>query len=392
VACDWWKRRSFQNGETPGPGGARIRLRFGLRENHEEDPPNNLIAVGGKRPEGRAEDEGRNAMRKHAGALASFLILLVAAVIVSCAKPYHAETEHYYFVATNINLPYWQEAQAGFLDAAKALGVKADLVGPETYDPGAEATIFRDLVDKQPSGICLSAARTDFFRADIDKAILTGVPVICVDADVPESKRVLYIGTDNVRAGKESVKRMAALAAKGNIIVITIPGQKNLDDRLAGVADALKNFPALKLTKIVDDKGDWRNAFDQISDMILKKEKIDGIICLEAAGGPGAADALSRFDMAGKLPIVAFDKDPKTLDLIEKGAISSTIAQKPYVMSYYGMKFLDDLHHNAVREFKDWRTAPASPLPSWVDTGTAMVDKNNLAAFRETMASLPKPQ
>ncbi len=330
-------------------------------------------------------------MRKHAGALASFLILLVAAVIGSCAKPYHEETEKYYFVATNVNLPYWQEAQAGFMDAATALGVKAELVGPATYDPGAEATMFRDIVDKQPAGICLSAARTDFFRADIDKAILSGIPVICVDADVPESKRVLYIGTDNVKAGRESVKRMAALAPKGNIVVITIPGQRNLDDRLAGVADALKNYPALKLMKILDDKGDWRSAFDQISDMILKKEKFDGIICLEATGGPGAADALNRFDMTGKLPIVAFDKDPKTLDLIERGAISSTVAQKPYVMSYYGLKFLDDLHHNAVKEFKDWRVAPAAPLPTWVDTGTAVVDKSNLAAFREAMASHPKP-
>jgi ribose transport system substrate-binding protein len=330
-------------------------------------------------------------MRKHAGALASFLILLVAAVIGSCAKPYHEETEKYYFVATNVNLPYWQEAQAGFMDAARALGVKAELVGPATYDPGAEATMFRDIVDKQPAGICLSAARTDFFRADIDKAILSGIPVICVDADVPESKRVLYIGTDNVKAGRESVKRMAALAPKGNIVVITIPGQRNLDDRLAGVADALKNYPALKLMKILDDKGDWRSAFDQISDMILKKEKFDGIVCLEATGGPGAADALNRFDMTGKLPIVAFDKDPKTLDLIERGAISSTVAQKPYVMSYYGLKFLDDLHHNAVKEFKDWRVAPAAPLPTWVDTGKAVVDKSNLAAFREAMASHPKP-
>jgi len=201
-------------------------------------------------------------MRKHAGALASFLILLVAAVIGSCARPYHEETEKYYFVATNVNLPYWQEAQAEFMDAARALGVKAELVGPATYDPGAEATMFRDIVDKQPAGICLSAARTDFFRADIDKAILSGIPVICVDADVPESKRVLYIGTDNVKAGRESVKRMAALAPKGNIVVITIPGQRNLDDRLAGVADALKNYPALKLMKILDDKGDWRSAFD----------------------------------------------------------------------------------------------------------------------------------
>src|SRR5260370_13374783 len=98
---------------------------------------------------------------------------------------------------------------------------------------------------------------------------------------------------------------MAGLAGKGNIVVITIPGQRNLDDRLAGVADALKNFPALKLTKILDDKGDWRSAFDQISDLILKKEKIDGIICLEATGGPGAADALNRFDMAVKVAICA---------------------------------------------------------------------------------------
>jgi ribose transport system substrate-binding protein len=331
-------------------------------------------------------------MRKNAGVLACFLILLVAAIIGACAKPYHEETERYYFVATNINLPYWQEAQAGFLAAARNLKVRAELVGPETYDPGAEATMFRNIVEKQPSGICLSAARTDFFKADIDKAVAAGIPVICVDADVPESNRVLYIGTDNVKAGRESVKRMAALAPKGNIVVITIRGQHNIDDRLTGVADALKNYPALKLTEILDDKGDWRNAFDQISDLILKKEKMDGIICLEATGGPGAADALKRFDMAGKLPIVAFDKDPKTLDLIESGAIASTIAQKPYVMSYYGLKFLDDLHHNAVKEFKDWRTAPASPLPGWVDTGTAVVDKSNLAAFREAMAALPKPQ
>ncbi len=331
-------------------------------------------------------------MRKNAVALASFLILLVAAVMGSCARPYHEENEYYVFVSTNINLPYWQEAQAGFLDAATALGVKGELIGPATYDPGAEAGMFRDIVEKHPAGICLSAARPEFFRAYIDKAVAEGIPVICVDADVPESRRVLYIGTDNFKAGRESLKRMATLVpGKGNIVVITIPGQRNLDDRVAGVADALKNFPALKLTKIIDDKGDWRNAFDQISEMILKKEKIDGIICLEAAGGPGAADALNRFDMAGKLPIVAFDKDPKTLELIEKGSIAATIAQKPYVMSYYGLKFLDDLHHNAVREFKDWRTAPAAPLPSMVDTGTAVVDKNNLTAFREAMAAHPKP-
>ena len=332
-------------------------------------------------------------MGKYGITLSCFLILLVATVIVACAKPYHEENERYFFVATNINLPYWQEAQAGFLDAARALGVKAEMNGPATYDPSGEVGIFRQIVEQHPAGICLSAARPEIFQADIDKAIAQGIPVICVDADVPNSKRVLYIGTDNFKAGRESLKRMAALiSGRGNIVVVTIPGQGNLDDRLAGVVDALKNFPSLKLSKILDDKGDLRNAYDQISELLQKKEKTDGIICLEATGGPGAASALHRLDLEGKVPIVAFDKDPETLGLIEKGAIASTIAQKPYVMSYYGLKFLDDLHHNAVKEFKDWRTAPAAPLPTWVDTGTAVVDKSNLAAFREALSALPKSQ
>jgi len=60
-------------------------------------------------------------------------------------------------------------------------------------------------------------------------------------------------------------------------------------------------------------------------------------------------------------------------------------------MSCYGLKFLDDPHHNAVHEFKDWRTSPTSPMPAWVDTGTAIVDKENLAIFREALAAHPRP-
>ncbi len=331
-------------------------------------------------------------MSKHGARLVLVFVFVGAVLIASCAKPYHEQNERYVFVATNIGLPYWQEAQAGFLDAAKVLGVKAELKGPEGYAPNAELVIFRQVVEENPAGICLSAARPEIFQAEIDKAMSQGIPVICVDADVPESKRVLYIGTDDFKAGRESLKQMAALLHDhGSIVVLAIPGQRNLDDRVAGVADALRNFPEIKLTKILDNKGDARTSSDEVSELMQSKEKVDGIICLEAAGGSGAAQALHGLNMEGKLPIVAFDDDPATLDGIDRGAIAATIAQKPYVMSYYGLKFLDDLHHNAVHQFKDWHTAPAAPLPTIVDTGTVVVDKSNLKLYREALASHPKP-
>src|ERR1700687_4518028 len=352
----------------------------------------NFPMVRANAPARQTECERRIPMRRHGATLVAVFIFAGAALIASCAKPYHEEVERYVFVATNINLPYWKEAEAGFLDAAKTLGVKGELIGPATHDPSAEVGMFRKIVEQQPAGICLSAARPEIFRAEIDKAVAHGIPVIFVDADVPDSMRVLYIGTDNFKAGRESLKGMAALIpGKGTIAVISIPGQHNLDDRLAGVADALKNFPALKLTSILDDKGDARNAFDQVSELIQKKEKVNGIICLEATGGSGAAGALHRFNMEAKLPIVAFDTDPETLDWIDRGATTATITQKPYVMSYYGLKFLDDLHHNAVHQFNDWRTAIAPPTPTFVDTGTVVVDKRNLKIYRESLVAHPKP-
>src|SRR5712692_2339872 len=310
------------------------------------------------------------------------------AAIASC----HEVEERYIFVGFNTGLPYWQEAEAGFKDAAKQMGVKVELTGPAAYSPDEELAAFQQAVCQKPSGILLAASAAELFRSPINSAIEQGIPVICMDADSPESKRILFIGTDNFRAGQEIGRRIGGLLkVKGNVVVVTVLGPFNLDDRPRGVEEALKKFPGMKLTQAIDDRADSRNAYDTISALMQSKDKPDGIICLEASGGAGTADALHRLDLTGKIPIVAFDKDPETLDWIQRGAIAATVVQKPYVMSYYGLKFLDDLHHNAVHEYKDWRTAPASPMPAWVDTGTAIVDKNNLAIFRESLAAHPKP-
>jgi ribose transport system substrate-binding protein len=318
-------------------------------------------------------------------------IVLLAVIAVGCQKAYHDPNERYVLVATNINLPYWQEAAAGLTDIGKNTGVKVDLVGPTTFSPSEELTAFQQIVAQHPAGIMVSVADPKLFKDPIDNAILQGIPVICIDADAPESRRVLFIGTDNFRAGQDSGNRMATLlGGQGRVVIVTLIGQRNSEERVRGVTDALKKYPGVQVIQTIDDKGDARVAEDAIAALLTKKEKIDGIICLEASGGEGAADALHRLDMTEKIRIVAFDKDPQTLEGIERKWITATVVQKPYVMAYYGVRFLDDLHHNVVHEFKDWATAPAAPLPTFVDTGTAVIDSSNLAAFQKALAEHPK--
>lgn len=308
----------------------------------------------------------------------------------SCQAPYHEDQERYVFVASNIHLPYWEEAQAGLRDVAKQMGVKAEMVGPEKFDPQEQLKAFQDVVNSKPAGILISVTRPDLLQDAINSAVEQGIPVITVDSDAPTSKRLMFVGTDNFRAGMESGKRMGEiLKGQGQLVVVTIPGQLNLDERARGMNEALKKYPGVKLAQTIDDKGDPRVANDSISALLKAKAKIDGIICLEASGGSGAAEALHRVD--AKIPIVGFDKDPETLDWIDRDGITATVTQKPYVMAYYAIKFADDLHHNAVHEFKDWRTSPAPAMPSWVDTGTVVVDKSNVKVFREALAAHPKP-
>src|SRR5438045_2234033 len=310
--------------------------------------------------------------------------------MASCQSSYHEENERYVFVASNVNLPYWQEAQAGLTDAAKQMGVKAELTGPEKFDPQEQLQAFQKVVQSKPAGILISVTRPELLQDAINGAIAQGIPVIAVDSDAPNSKRVTFVGTDNFRAGGESARRMAdILKGQGQIVIISIPGQLNLDERARGVNDTLKKYPGLKITQTLDNKGDPRVANDAVAALLKAKTKIDGMICLEASGGSGAAEALHRMDV--KIPIVGFDKDPETLDWIDRDGITATVTQKPYVMAYYALKFADDLHHNAVHDFKDWRTAPAPPIPTFVDTGTAVVDKRNVKEFREALAAHPKP-
>src|SRR5579859_583679 len=241
-----------------------------------------------------------------------FPAILLTGVLTSCAPAYHEKEERYVFVAFNTSLPYWQEAAAGLEDSAKQLGVKAELTGPANFSTNEEVTAFQQAVGQKPAGILLSAANPETFRDPINVAIQVGIPVICVDADSPESKRITFVGTDNFRAGQESGRRMGdLLKGKGNVVIITIPGQYNLGERVRGVEDALKKYPGVKITKTIDDKGDSRIAYDMISPLLQGKDKLDGIIDSKLRGAKGRLTRCIAWTWTARFPSWRLTRIPR---------------------------------------------------------------------------------
>ncbi len=308
----------------------------------------------------------------------------IALATVGCAgKTGHKSNEKYYLICANVKLPYWQAAASGLYRAAKDLDVTAEAKGPDTYDAQAEQAAFQAAVAKNPAGLLVSAADPNLMKADIDAAIAKGIPVITIDSDTPDSKRLVFIGTNNRQAGLMGARRaVKELNGRGNVVVYTMPGQANLEERLHGYKDVFGENPGIKIVDTVDMKGDPRVAFDRTSDILDKgKLKPDAFVCLEAISCKEVADVLDRKKISGKV-IVAMDTDQGTMDWIKKGMIAATIAQKPFTMAYYGLKMLGDLALNKPATLdRNWAQDAQSPLPGFIDTGATLIDKTNVDAF-----------
>lgn len=309
------------------------------------------------------------------------LVFLGAAICLLAGCSRHDNEERYILVTVNPKLEYWQAAQAGLTKAAAQYGVKMDVRGPESYDPAAEVAEFRNTFGLKPAGLLVSVADAKLMQPAIDDAIAAGIPVITIDSDAPNSKRLYFIGTNNRNAGVTGGKRLVEkLHGKGNVVFFTIP-QTNVDERLAGYKDVLASSPGIKIVEVVNTNGDAGNALDSTQKYVRdKKLKIDAFVCLEATAAKNVAEALKRENATDRL-VIAMDTDQDTLDLIKAGAIDSTISQKPFTMAFYGMKALDEIHHNPVDLKKDRSFDSFSPFPAFVDTGSTLVDKSNVDQY-----------
>jgi ribose transport system substrate-binding protein len=313
-------------------------------------------------------------------------VALFVTSLLSCAA--HDSNEYYVFVAANLQVPYWQAAGAGFTKAAGLFKVRADFVGPNSYDPKAERDALDQAVQQKATGILLGVTDPVLLQDSIDKAIAAGIPVITMDSDAPASKRLFFIGTNNYAAGVSGGMRLAEeLKGKGNVVVFTMPDQRNMQDRLRGYRDTLEHA-GIKITRVVDIQGDPRIAFDTTTQILGKeKDQVDAFACLEAQSGKEVAGVLNSYKITDKV-VVAMDTDPETLDWIKKGGIAATIAQKPYTMAFVGMQMLDNLYHQKPPSLEtDWSKDSFAPIPSFVDTGSALIDKNNVDSFLQAKQS-----
>src|SRR3984885_15133615 len=136
------------------------------------------------------------------------LLTVVLPLLGGCTR--HSKSEQYYLIATNTAVPYWKTAADGFAAAGAQYWDSVDTRGPAGLNPQAEVEEFRAMVARKPAGILVSVANSKLMAPEIDAAIAAGISVITIDSDAPTSKRLYFIGTNNLEAGKLGGRRLVS--------------------------------------------------------------------------------------------------------------------------------------------------------------------------------------
>lgn len=260
----------------------------------------------------------------------SLLVLAVLALPVTAVDPPAApEKLTFAFCPKMLDNPVFNYARTTAERRAKELGdVEILWQAPQEGDAAKQAQILEGLIARRVHGIAVSCNEPSALVEPINRAVGAGIPVICFDSDSPDSKRITFYGVNDYEVGRELARRLAQLMdGRGSVAMLTgVPGATNLEERMRGARDVLKEHPEIEIVTVQACEDDVAKSVSQIEAVMRGYPDLGG--WLMVGGWPlFAAGSLDMIDPPGRTKVVAVDALPQQWPYLESRRVQVLIAQ-----------------------------------------------------------------
>jgi ABC-type sugar transport system substrate-binding protein len=291
--------------------------------------------------------------------------------------------EEYVWVSANANLALFAAHDHPALRiAGEELGVKVTVAGPDSIDIPSLIAAIDQTTARRPAGMMVVGWDPSALVPPINKAVESGVAVVCVDADVPASKRMAFIGTDwrdlGVRQAEAMVKALAG--RKGKVALLGLIEQEIDQRAFAGFREVAERA-GLTVLEPQQDRGNQPEAARVAAALLQAHPDLVGMAGFDSESGPGIGQAIKEARKAGQVLGTSVEAEEQHLRLIEEGVLTACVGQKRELFTYQGVKALFDIVHPRVHFTKDDRKAGVVPVPEVYYTGTYTVTRENVEYF-----------
>lgn len=296
-------------------------------------------------------------------------------------------------VYPNVEKYFWEQIENGIKKAEnqfEAYGLKVIRSYINSYDIEEQEKAVQQLIkNHEIQGLAIVPVHPSKLNPLINRLVDNGTPAVTFDSDAPSSKRMCFVGEDNVKGGSIAGKLMTLfLGGRGKVAVLR--GQRDMlaiQQRISGFIEKITNeFPDIEIARFYDMYDNRENYEKNIKDIvaqiidsnkILNKAKASNSDKAansdDAANSNGTSDrvesslsvdgeingifvtnalvnivgeAIRNSGNPGNIKLIGFDYSDEIDSLIREDVISATICTDLEFEGYEAIKLLFE----AIRE------------------------------------------
>jgi ribose transport system substrate-binding protein len=276
-------------------------------------------------------------------------------------------------VTINQQALFFNQINEGANAEAKKQGAQLVIFNANNQ-PTAQNSAIEDYVAQKVDAIIVIAIDVNGIKPAITTAKQAGIPVIAIDARIPNGDNATFIGVDNKSAGEQIGKYVVEWSQKNDKkLKIGFVGALNSaiqNERLDGFKAALQ---AGKINATFADTVDGQNVQDVA--LTASENLLTGnpdLNAIYATGEPalvGSISALTSQNRTKDISLFGWDLTEQAIRGIDEGWIVAVVQQDP---AQEGRRAVD-----AAVKLKKGETVPAN-----VDVPVTIVTKENVDKFR----------
>jgi ribose transport system substrate-binding protein len=293
----------------------------------------------------------------------------IAAAFVS-AQAANAQTVA--LVTINQQALFFNQINDGAKQAADKAGAKLVIFNANNV-AAAQNSAIEDYVAQKVDGIVLVAIDVNGVKPAITAAKNAGIPVVAIDARIPDGDNAAFIGVDNKGAGEQIGKYFAdyAKTKMGGSAKVGIVGALNSfiqNQRLDGFKAAAGASDA-KFLDTVDGQNIQDVALTAAENLMTANPDMNALYATGEPALVGAISAVTSQQATGKVKVFGWDLTAQAIKGIDEGWIVAVVQQDPFQEGVAGVE--------TVLKIKKGETVNPS-----IDIPITIVTKENVDKFR----------
>jgi ribose transport system substrate-binding protein len=256
-----------------------------------------------------------------------------AALGLGCAGTQAQQQPTFALVQINQQALFFTQMNEGAQKAADKAGAKLVIFNANN-DPAAQNNAIETYIQQKVNGLIVVAIDVNGIMPAVKAAAAANIPVVAIDAILPEGPQKAQVGVDNALAGKMIAEHFAKyvdtdMGGKAKLGVVGALNSAIQNVRQKGFEDTIKGNSKITVAGVVDGRNIQDNALSAAENLMTGNPDLTAIY---ATGEPALLGAVAAVESQGhkdKVKIVGWDLTAQAIKGIDQGFVVGVVQQDP---------------------------------------------------------------